>query len=93
MQIEKGSLWSDELREQLKAADAGLLCLTPEGISVSWIHYEAGLLALAVDKEEDRPRIYTYLHGIEPGDLTGPLAAYQDPPRNARTRSGSSGRF
>ena len=76
-QIEKGSLWSDELRTRLSVADAGLLCLTPESVESPWIHYEAGLLAASVSDEDREPRIYTYLLGLQPGDLTGPLRSYQ----------------
>jgi hypothetical protein len=76
-QIEPGTLWSTELQRQLDAADAGLVCLTPEAVGSPWIHYEAGLLAAEVRKERGEPTIFTYLLGLEPRSLTGPLSAYQ----------------
>jgi hypothetical protein len=75
-QIEKGSLWFHEVRTQLQEANAGLLCLTPENVGSPWLHYEAGALAASLEDAPAR-RIYTYLLGLDPRDLTGPLAAYQ----------------
>jgi hypothetical protein len=76
-QIEKGSLWFDEVRAQLEKSNAGLICLTPENVNSPWIHYEAGALAASLGAGPGTTKIYTYLLGIGPSELSAPLAAYQ----------------
>src|SRR5689334_22311711 len=46
--IEKGVGWLEALLTHVEGADAGLLCLTPENLTSSWIHFEAGMLGKAV---------------------------------------------
>lgn len=85
--IEKGSRWSDEIARHLEEADAGILCLTAEGLSSPWLHFEAGALTKGLDSSRVRrgeepdaitsQRIFTYLHGIAPNAFTGPLSQYQ----------------
>jgi hypothetical protein len=74
--IPKGTLWFEEVNKNLGAANAGLICVTPESLRSGWIHFEAGALAKAL-WEGKKGRIYTYLHGIEPNDLKGPLGEFQ----------------
>jgi TIR domain len=71
-EIEKGRPWFDEISRSLRESDAGLVCLTPECVHAPWIHFEAGALANAVDG-----RLYPYLHGVRPEELSGPLSAFQ----------------
>lgn len=97
--IEKGSRWSDEIARHLEEADAGILCLTAEGLSSPWLHFEAGALTKGLDTSRARrpddtdastsSRIFTYLHGIAPTAFTGPLAQYSGRPARVRTRGGS----
>jgi hypothetical protein len=78
--IEKGATWRDELEQYLREADLGLLCITPEALSSSWVHYEAGVLAraIAADKTpEQQGRLFTFLLGISDTELEGPLASFQ----------------
>ena len=80
--ITKGSRWFDEVERQLDVADAGLVCITREALQSGWIHFEAGALARAVRKNATKARahggtLYTYLLGVQPDELTGPLAEYQ----------------
>jgi uncharacterized protein YjbI with pentapeptide repeats len=75
--IEAGRQWSTALQQQLEAADVGLVCLTPEAVGSPWIHYEAGLLAARVAKARDEPMMFTYLLGVDPSELGGPLSGYQ----------------
>jgi len=70
--IEKGTRWFEAVSRELNLATAGLICVTLENVRAPWIHFEAGALAKAVDQ-----KLFTYLHGLEPGDLDGPLSAYQ----------------
>ena len=41
--LSKGGNWSDELLRQLKEANFGVMCLTPDSDS-AWMCYEAGVL-------------------------------------------------
>ena len=85
--IEKGARWSDEIARHLEEADAGILCLTAEGLNSSWLHFEAGALTKGLDSSRARrgetsgassnSRIFTYLHGIAPTAFSGPLSQYQ----------------
>lgn len=85
--IEKGARWSDEIARHLEEADAGILCLTAEGLNSTWLHFEAGALTKGLDSTRARrgeagstsssSRIFTYLHGIEPTAFSGPLSEYQ----------------
>jgi hypothetical protein len=74
-EIGKGTLWFDELAERIENSSAGLICLTPENLGSPWVHYEAGALAKNFSREPGR--IFTYLFGLQPSEVTGPLAAYQ----------------
>ena len=85
--IEKGARWSDEIARHLEEADAGILCLTAEGLNSPWLHFEAGALTKGLDSTRVRrgepggansnSRIFTYLHGIAPTAFSGPLSQYQ----------------
>lgn len=70
--LEKGSLWLNELSDQLKDTGIGILCLTHENKNNNWIHYEAGALAKGVTAN----RVYTFLVDLLPSDLENPLAQF-----------------
>jgi hypothetical protein len=71
--IEKGTLWFEAIRNQLKRADAAIICLTPDNVDSAWMHFEVG----AITGKRKESRILTYLFGVRPGDIVGPLAAFQ----------------
>jgi hypothetical protein len=80
--IAKGSRWFDEVEKELDSATAGLVCLTREALQSGWIHFEAGALARAVRKNDKRSgrrggALYTYLLGVQPDELRGPLSEFQ----------------
>ena len=83
--IEKGGLWFDDLMDTLRESRAGIVCLTPEGIASPWIHFEAGILAKALEGNGDPAatqaspplRIFPVLFGVDGTALKGPLAAFQ----------------
>lgn len=74
--IAKGTRWFDEVSDELDGADAGLVCVTREALQSGWIHFEAGALARAVRKK-GAGTLYTYLVGVEPHELKGPLSEFQ----------------
>lgn len=76
-EIEKGRQWFPAVESQLRKADAGLICLTPESLKSDWVAFEAGALATAVALKQREARIFTYLLDLSPASLPGPLMAYQ----------------
>ena len=83
--IEKGSRGLDEIGKALAGIKIGITCLTPENLNASWILYEAGCLAKALD---DKTRLCTYLlGGLKPQDVPPPLGMFQATrPEKADTR-------
>ena len=71
--IEKGTRWRDHVATRLKASDFGIICLTPENLRSEWLLFEAGALSKAIDTAYVCP----LLIGLEPSDITGPLAQFQ----------------
>jgi hypothetical protein len=62
---------------ELKQADAGLVCLTAQSLHSEWVLFEAGALSTAVALNTGESRVFTYLLGVEPRALQGPLSVYQ----------------
>jgi hypothetical protein len=76
-EIKKGSLWLPAVNDELRRADAGLVCLTAQSLHSQWLLFEAGALSTAVAAKTGDARIFTYLLGVEPAALPGPLSVYQ----------------
>jgi predicted nucleotide-binding protein len=71
--IPAGARWVSEISKVLKDAEIGILCLTAENLNSNWLNFEAG----ALSKRFDRSIVGVYAVGIEPSDVTGPLAQFQ----------------
>lgn len=71
--IDKGARWSSEISKELESASVGLICLTRENLTASWLMFEAGALSKSLDKS----RVCPMLFGIEPSDMSGPLVQFQ----------------
>ena len=71
-EIEKGANWSKELDTALEGTRFGIICLTPDNLDSTWIHYEAGALSKTPDA-----LIWTFLHGINHGNIPQPLGKFQ----------------
>lgn len=71
-EIEKGVKWARELDKALEGTRFGIVCLTPDNLESTWIHYETGALA----KTEDA-LIWTYLNGLKSGDVPQPIGNFQ----------------
>jgi hypothetical protein len=71
--IEKGTRWRSGLATELEQASVSLICLTPENLESTWIHFEAG----ALSKQQQNTYICTFLFGLEPIDLREPLSQFQ----------------
>lgn len=71
--IDKGSRWSLDIAKELEASTLGILCITRDNLEAPWIHFEAGALSKALDKN----RVVPFLVGPRPADLKGPLVQFQ----------------
>lgn len=71
--IDAGSRWGAELNRQLKVIHFGILCLTPENHKSSWLLFEAGSLAKALEEA----RVVPYLYNLTAADVGFPLAQFQ----------------
>jgi hypothetical protein len=71
--IEKGARWASDLALKLETAKAGIICLTPSNLHADWLVFEAGALSKIVQASF----VCTFLIGLEPSDVEGPLAQFQ----------------
>lgn len=71
--IHKGSRWLLDLSTQLSSQQFSIVCLTPENTKSEWILFEAGALSKALDQS----RVCPLLIGLNPADVSGPLAQFQ----------------
>lgn len=71
--IAKGEHWSNRLSEELEQSNYGIICLTPENVMAPWIHFEAGALS-----KVSGSRVSAIMIGINPSDVKGPLAHFQN---------------
>jgi hypothetical protein len=60
--IEKGEGWFDRLLRELRHCHAALLCVTPENLSSTWMHFEAGMVLRMA-----KARVFTYYLGRKAG--------------------------
>ncbi len=70
--IDKGSLWFNEINDQLKDTRVGIVCLTKENKTNPWILFESGALAKGLTVN----RVCTFLINLTPADLDNPLAQF-----------------
>lgn len=70
--IEKGDNWQSKLSNELRDANYGIVCLTPENIDAPWIHFEAGALSKMLDS-----KVMVLAVNINFSDIKGPLKVFQ----------------
>ena len=58
--IRKGALWRQVIAQQLRDSKFGILCLTRDNLDATWLHFEAGAIAKAVDDS----LVWTYLFHV-----------------------------
>ncbi len=72
--ITKGTPWFSSISSQLSRSGACLILVTPENVGSSWLFYEAGAIAHAMQGA----LICPYLVDVKAGELSGtPLGQYQ----------------
>lgn len=69
-----GSQWARKLDDELKNTNFGIICLSPENLSAPWILFEAGALSKFFN---DAAKVVPYCIGLEPSEVSGPLAQFQ----------------
>jgi TIR domain len=74
--MRKGTRWSLRLAEELESTHVGVICLTPENLTASWLLFEAG----ALSKLHKDALVCTSLVGVDYSAVTGPLADFQHTP-------------
>lgn len=74
--IHAGARWSHELDMRLGESKFGIICLTPENLGNTYIHFEAGAISKAVENAE-KERVVPYLLDLSPAEVTGPLSGFQ----------------
>jgi hypothetical protein len=70
--IDRGALWFSEIADQLVDTKIGIVCLTQENKNKPWILFESGALAKGLSSS----RVCTFLIGLEPSDISNPLAQF-----------------
>jgi len=74
-EIEKGSRSFEEIARALEGMKVGILCLTPENLTLEWLHYEAGALSKTLDA---KTRVCTYLLAdLDSTTVKPPLSWFQ----------------
>ena len=71
--IPKGADWWAEVRRNLKEAEVGVICLTPDNRESPWLLFEGGAIA----REFETSKICTYLHKLVPSDIEPPFSFFQ----------------
>lgn len=71
--IYHGTRWSSVLAGELEHNSFGIICLTKENLSAAWLNFEAGALSKALGDS----RVIPLLFHMQPSDVTGPLAQFQ----------------
>lgn len=71
--VDKGARWNADMARRLEEAQVGIVCLSPHNLEAPWILFEAGALSKALGHS----RVCTYLLGLQPTDLKGPLVQFQ----------------
>ncbi len=70
--INRGSVWFNEINEVLKDVSIGKVCLTQSNKKNPWILFEAGALAKGLNSN----KVCTFLIDLKPNDVEVPLSQF-----------------
>lgn len=70
--LDKGTVWFNEISTQLSDTSIGIICLTKENKNNPWILFESGALAKGLTEK----RVYTFLIDLKPKDIEPPLSQF-----------------
>jgi|GEM_PF-4483067 len=72
--IEAGTLWGNELHQELEQGTLAIICTTASSLTAPWVLYEAGAFAA----KRGTSRVMPYLIGVSNAQVTGsPLSLFQ----------------
>lgn len=72
--IDKGARWSTDIAKELKDASFGILCVTKENLSSSWLNFEAGALSKSIEQSKVCP----FLIDLKPSEINNsPILQFQ----------------
>lgn len=72
--INKGARWSTDIAKELQNASFGILCVTKENLSSSWLNFEAGALSKSIEQSKVCP----FLVDLKPSDIQdSPILQFQ----------------
>ena len=72
--IDKGARWSTDIAKELQDASFGILCVTRDNLSSSWLNFEAGALSKSIEQS----RVCPFLVDLKPTDITNsPILQFQ----------------
>jgi hypothetical protein len=75
--VAAGAVWFDSVAEQLRRSKFAIICVTPDNLDSTWLHFEAGAIGMAVPEGTS---VVPYLLGVKTTDLKPPLSFYQAQP-------------
>jgi ribosomal protein L18E len=70
--IDRGSLWTNDINGNLNISAAGIICLTKSNLNEPWILFEAGALSKGLESS----RVCCLLIDLQPTDISGPLSQF-----------------
>jgi len=73
--ISKGAGWDGEIKNELKKAKVGIICLTTDNLSSPWLIFESG--AIASKEIHEKTHVCTYLINLSPSEVPTPLGTFQ----------------
>ena len=72
--IDKGARWSTDIAKELQNASFGILCVTKENLSSSWLNFEAGALSKSIEQS----RVCPFLVDLKATDIqNSPILQFQ----------------
>jgi len=72
--IDKGARWSTDIAKELQDASFGILCVTKDNLSSSWLNFEAGALSKSIEQS----RVCPFLVDLKPSDISNsPILQFQ----------------
>ena len=72
LRFEPGREWFPQLKEALSKSSAAVICFTPENLGSLWMHFEAGVVFGASERQ-----VFPYFLGSNAAEIKEPLNAIQ----------------
>ncbi len=72
--LDRGSIWFNDILNELSTCNVGIICLTKENLNKPWILFEAGAIAKGIGTGNNK--VCTFLVDLQPSDILDPLAQF-----------------